>query len=102
LDGYSITIPVVHVRDNKYLIGDSVQKIELINESRASSIVYVRFGERLDRLETYVCQNHDQFEKNLIALMFVGNLSLEEVCDDIINNRKVKTETVQLNSPLKL
>lgn len=77
----------MHVSGNRYLIGDSVETVQLINESRATSIVYVRFGERLDRLETYIQENHDQFEKNLIALMFTGNLSIEEVCDDIINNR---------------
>ena len=35
LDGYCVTIPVVHVSGNRYLIGDSVETVELINESRA-------------------------------------------------------------------
>jgi len=46
--------------------------------------------------------NHNDFEMAIINLMYKGDKSLEDICEFIINEKGIRTETVVLESPLKL
>ena len=88
-------MPVLHVKDNRFFIGSSVEKLR----QKPDGTVEV---EEMGPLDQYLVENHDVFEQTLIQLMYQGDKSLEEVVEFIINGKGVKTETVVLESPLKL
>ena len=55
----------------------------------------VRTNDFLEPFDTFAVKNHDQMERVLIQHMFESGKSLEEVCEQIINGRKIRTETYQ-------
>ena len=86
----------MHVKDKRYFVGTSVETLFLNKENQPELEDY-------GPLDQYILQNHDVFEEQLIELMYKGDNSLEYVCEFIINpNKGLKTETVVLESPLKL
>lgn len=86
----AITVPVLHVDGNQYFIGTSVQHCELKKQGPMVKIndYYEPFGQ-------YCIENHEKMEKILVQHMFESGKSLEEVCEQIINGRKIRTETFQ-------
>jgi len=56
-----ITIPVVHIKDNLYLIGSNRCTCELKQDN-----VIVRLGGGNERFDSYVPYNHRLFERNLV------------------------------------
>lgn len=83
---------MVHVEQDKYFVGTSVEKL-FLNSKQQVEIVDV------GRADVYLQTHHVEMEQVLIDLMYRGDKSLEDVCEFIINQKGVKTKTIQLESP---
>jgi len=85
----AITIPVLHVEGNNYFIGTSVQHVELKKDEPM-----VKIKDFFEPFDQFCVDNHEKMEKVLVQHMFESGKSLEEVCEQIINGRKIRTETI--------
>ena len=90
----AITIPVLHVDGNKYFIGTSTQHVEL-----KKGVPMVKINDYFEPFDKFAVENHEKMERILVQHMFESGRSLEEVCDQIMNGRKIKTTTIQKENP---
>ena len=82
---YNIRVPIIHIKDNLYLIGHQRCSILL-----KSDVVIVRVGGGQDKFEDYVPLNHRIFERQLVLSMINSNESLEWVIDRLVNGNKIR------------
>ena len=67
-----ITIPVVHIRQQSYLVG--ISKVTL--ENKFQSIMIRVGGGGVERFDTYVPKNHRKMERQLIEYMSMSQQTL--------------------------
>ena len=83
-----ITVPVIHVRNQTYMIGCA-----LYNCERRDDEACVQTGEGYERFDAFVLENREHFENTLIQHMHQHDQSLEWVCEQIITDKQRKAET---------
>lgn len=79
-----ITIPIMHVKGQVYLIGTS----KCIIQNRADQIM-VRVGGGYVPFDEYIPNNHRLFERALLVHMIKSQESLEWVCDALIFDKRI-------------
>jgi len=88
-----ITIPIVWIKGNLYLIGS--QRLQL--EIRRNCLL-LRVAGGYESFQEYVIKNDRYFQRMLIIYMIKSSESLEYVVDQLINDRKIKNVTSTDNS----
>ena len=72
----NVTIPIVHVKGNVYLIGTQKQIVQFKGDQ-----LMVRLGGGYSIFEEYIPQNHRIFERALLSNMIKSKESLQWVCE---------------------
>ena len=80
----NITIPIIHVKGQVYLIGTTKQIIQ----SRSDQMM-VRVGGGYVPFDEYIPNNHRLIERQLLNHMIKSQESLEWVCDALINDKRI-------------
>jgi len=88
IDEKQITVPVIHVKNQTYMIGCALYNCELRNDEAC-----VQTGEGYERFDAFVLEKREQFENTLIQHMHQYDQSLEWVCEQIITGKQHKAET---------
>jgi len=81
----NITIPIIHVKKDLYLIGTQ----KLIIQFKQENMLIVRTGGGYFRFDEYIPTHHRFFERTLLLHMIKSKESLEWVCDALINDKKI-------------
>lgn len=79
-----ITIPIIHVKGQVYLIGCQKQIVKFQSDN-----LILRIGGGYEKFDEYIPNNHRLMERQLLSNMIKSKESLEWVCDSIINDRKI-------------
>ena len=90
IDEMGVTIPIVWIKDSLYLVGSSKVHLE-----KKGNKVTAQIGGGYQELEQYLPKNHNQHEKDLILKMVQSKMSLEGVCETIIEGKKIQTVQYQ-------
>lgn len=88
-----ITIPIVWIKGNLYLIGN--QRIQC--EIRRNCLL-LRVGGGYESFQEYVIKNDRYFQRMLIIYMIKSGESLEYVVECLINDRKIKNVNINSSS----
>jgi hypothetical protein len=82
-----VTIPILHIKDNLYLIGSQRLNLQLNGD-----VLMIKSQDgRLQRFVEYIPINHRFHEKNLVVQMMRSSQTLEWVVDALFNSRKIKS-----------
>jgi hypothetical protein len=81
---HEIKIPIINIKDNKYLIGVNKKSCELKGNK-----VLIRVGGGYESLQDYVLKNQKHFERSLIINMVKSEESLEYVCNQLIKGESI-------------
>ena len=93
IDELKITIPILHIKNELYLIGPNRMNCDLKND------LMVRVGGGYERFCEYIPKNHSYFERSLVVHMIKSGESLEMVVDALFNGKKMKN--ILIKSPEK-
>lgn len=93
VDANYLQMPIVHVQRNEFLVGCTIQQLELKEDDLKRNEVIVRIGKGHQELADYCEENEEYFYKTYVHHMHQYDQSLEWVCDQIINGKQIKTET---------
>lgn len=89
-----VTIPIIHVKGEVYLIGSQKQIIQY----KQTNQLTVRVGGGFSKFDEYIPNNHKFIEKTLLMNMIKSKESLEWVCDALINDKRIP----QIANPYEL
>ena len=70
-----ITLPIMHIKDNLFLVGPNRYNCEL-----KAGHAMIKIGGGYQRFDEYVPRFQRQYQKKLVSLMITNNQSLEWVC----------------------
>jgi len=81
-----ITIPIVWIKQNQYLIGSTIFSLEIRKDQ-----LQMKVGTAWENFENHVAKNHRFFQRNLVIQMIKSGESLEWVVDNLMNGKKIKS-----------
>lgn len=84
IEAMNITIPIIWINKQLYLVGD-----KKINLEKNGEFVTANIGGGYQNFEHYIQKSHKVFERSLVVKMIQSNESLEWVCDAIIDGTKL-------------
>jgi len=88
---HKVTLPIIHVRQNLYLIGS--QKVSMDFKFNSIMVRPVNSGGMFsaqERFETYITKNHRKFERKLVNYMSGSQDSLQTVLDKLKSGDKIR------------
>jgi len=88
---HSITIPIIWIKKDLYLIGSNRLSCELKRDT-----LMLRVGGGYEKFEEYVPKNLRYFQRILVIHMIKSGESLEWVVDALINGRKIRNINQQI------
>ena len=90
---YKITLPIVYISEQYYLIGTQKYKAEF----KYSSII-LKVGSGIERFDSLVPKNQRKYQRQLIEYMSKTQKSLVEVVEMLIKGQKIYTVANNLRS----
>ena len=88
---HSITIPIIWIKKDLYLIGSNRLSVDLKRDT-----LMLRVGGGYEKFEEYVPKNLRYFQRILVIHMIKSGESLEWVVDALINGRKIRNINQQI------
>lgn len=79
-----ITIPIMHIKENLYLVGPNRYNCDL-----KAGQAMIKAGGGYQRFDEYVPRFHRQFQKKLVSYMVTHNQSLEWVCNELVQSKNL-------------
>jgi len=84
IDVHDITIPIIHVKGQVYLVGSAKHIIQFTNDN-----VVLKIGGGYQIFDEYIPQQEMFYQRTLLTHMIKSRESLEWICDCIINDRRI-------------
>jgi len=81
----NITLPILHIKDNLYLVGPVRMSCEMKRD-----FVMLRVGGGYEKFVEHVPKNHRFYERTLVVHMIKSGESLEWVIDALFNGKKIR------------
>jgi hypothetical protein len=88
IDDLEITIPIIWIKMNQYLLGSTIFSFEIRGEQ-----LKIKVNNLWETFEDYVAKNHRFFQRQLVMMMIKSGESLEYVIDQLMNGKKIKGVT---------
>jgi hypothetical protein len=80
----NISVPIVHIKGQVYLIGTQKVIIQFRND-----LLMVRVGGGYSSFDDYLANNERIFKRTLLNYMIRSQESLEWVCEALMNDKKI-------------
>lgn len=82
----NITIPIIWIKQNLFLVGN-----KSINLEKKGEYVTGQIGGGYEKFDEYIQKNHKKLEKDLVVKMIQSRESLQFICQALINGQKIST-----------